>query len=107
MKFILKREKNDIEKMKYQLNLVMKEIKTRHSIFIIATSIFSIFSWFYISCFNHVYPHVKIEWIKSSITIIILIHILSIIIMLIETLLRFVSFEIKSEKMYKASIWLG
>ncbi len=107
MKFILKREKNDIAKMKYQLNLLMKEIKTRHNIFIIATSIFSIFSWFYISCFNHIYPHVKIEWIKSSITIIILIHILSIIIMLIETLLRFVSFEIKSEKMYKASIWLG
>ena len=49
----------------------------------------------------------KIEWIKSTVFIIILIHILSIFVILIETLLRFVSFEIKSEKMYKASLWLG
>ena len=85
----------------------MKEIKIRNNIFIIIAGIFSIFSWYYISCFNNIYPHMKNEWIKSSLFIIILIHILSIIIILIETLLRFVSFEIKSEKMYKASLWLG
>ena len=49
----------------------------------------------------------KIEWIKSSVLIIILIHILYIVVILIETLLRFISFELKSEKLYKASIWLG
>jgi hypothetical protein len=107
IKTILKREKTDITNMKCQINLVMKEIKIRYNIFILVTSIFSIFSWFYISCFNHIYPHIKIEWIKSSVTIIILIHILTILMVLIETLLRFVSFEIKSEKMYRASIWLG
>ena len=107
IKGILKREKNDITNMKFQINLIMKEIKTRYNIFILAATIFSIFSWFYISCFNNIYPHVKIEWIKSSITIIILIHFLSFLLILVETLLRFVSFEIKSEKMYKASMWLG
>ena len=107
IKGVLKREKNDITNLKYQINIVMKEIKIRNNIFIIIAGIFSIFSWYYISCFNNIYPHMKNEWIKSSLFIIILIHILSIIIILIETLLRFVSFEIKSEKMYKASLWLG
>ena len=49
----------------------------------------------------------KIEWIKSSIFIILLVHLISVIVTLVETLLRFVSFEIKSEKMYKASLWLA
>ena len=49
----------------------------------------------------------KIEWIKSSIFIILLVHLISVIVTLIETLLRFVSFEIKREKMYKASLWLA
>ena len=107
IKGILKREKKNIENIKYQISLVIKEIKIRYNIFIILISIFSIFSWFYISCFNNIYPHVKIEWLKSSIVIIILIYFFSFLVILIETLLRFISFEIKSEKMYKASLWLG
>ena len=107
IKGILKREKKNTENIKYQINLVIKEIKIRYNIFIILISIFSIFSWFYISCFNNIYPHVKIEWLKSSIVIIILIYLFSFLVILIETLLRFISFEIKSERMYKASIWLG
>ena len=85
----------------------MKEIKIRYNIFIIIVTIFSLFSWFYISCFNNIYPHTKIEWIKSSIFSYLLIQLLSIIIILIETLLRFISFEIKSERMYRLSLWLG
>ena len=108
IKGILKREKKDITNMKYQINLVMKQIKIRYNIFIIINSILSIFSWYYISCFNNIYPHMKIEWIKSSIfIIIIIIYILSIIIIIIETILRFISFELKSERMYRASLWLG
>ena len=85
----------------------MKEIKIRYNIFNIIVIVFSAFSWFYISCFNNIYPHMKGEWIKSSFFIIIVIHILSIIVIVIETLLRFISFEIKSERMYRASLWLG
>ena len=93
--------------LKYQINLIMKEVKIRFNIFNIITLVISFFSWFYISCFNNIYPHMKNEWIKSSIFIIILIHILSILTILIETLLRFISFEIKSERMYRVSLWLG
>ena len=107
IKGVLKREKNDVTNLKYQINLVMKEIKLRNNIFIILAMAFSMFSWFYISCFNNIYPHMKVEWIKSSLFIIILLHILSIIVILVETLLRFISFEIKSERMYRASLWLG
>ena len=107
VKGVLKREEKNINNLKYEINFIMKEIKIKYNIFIIITIVSSLFSWFYISCFNNIYPHMKLEWIKSSFFIIILIHILSIFIILIETLLRFISFEIKSERIYKASIWLG
>jgi hypothetical protein len=107
LKAIFRYEKNNANAIKYEINLVMKEMKWRYNIFIIFTGVASAFSWYYISCFNNIYPHTKIEWIKSSIVIIILVHIFSIFVTLIETLLRFISLEIKSEKMYKASQWLG
>ncbi len=107
IKGVLRREKNDITNMKLEINKIMKEIKIRYNIFIIMVTIFSLFSWFYISCFNNIYPHTKIEWIKSSIFSYLLIQLLSIIVILIETLLRFISFEIKSERMYRLSLWLG
>ncbi len=106
LKAIFRYERNNINSLKYQINLVMKEMKWRNNIFIILTVAASFFSWYYISCFNNIYPHTKYEWIKSCIVIIILVHLIYIIVTLIETLLRFVSFEIKSEKMYKASQWL-
>ena len=107
MKGILKREKHNMAIIKYEINILIKEVKIRNNIFIIIAFAFSAFSWFYISCFNYIYPHMKSEWIKSSVFIIILIHFLSVFVILIEALLRFVSFEIKSERMYRASIWLG
>ena len=107
IKGVLKREKRDKYRLKYEINIIMKEVKIRFTLFNIITVAISLFSWFYISCFNNIYPHIKIEWIKSSIFIILLIHFFSIFIILIETLLRFISFEIKSEKMYRASLWLG
>ena len=107
IKGVFKREKNNITNLKLQINRIMKEVKIRYTIFIIITIIFSVFSWFYISCFNNIYPHMKLEWIKSSLLVIILIHVLSVFVILIETLLRFISFEIKSERMYRASLWLG
>ena len=107
LKSIFKYERNNIYAIKYEVCLVMREMKWRYNIFIILTAVISAFSWYYISCFNNVYPHIKMEWIKSSIFIILLVHILSILVTLVEALLRFISFEIKSEKMYKASLWLG
>ena len=107
LKNILIYERNNIYAIKYEVSLVMKEMKWRYNIFIFFTIAFSIFSWYYISCFNNIYPHMKIEWIKSSVYIIFLIHLIYVSDTTVETLLRFISFEIKSEKMYKASLWLA
>ena len=107
IKNIFRREKNDLPNLKYQISILMKEIKIMYNIFIIIAGLFSIFSWYYISCFNNIYPHMRMEWIKSSFLIIILIYVLSILVILVETILRFISFEFKSEKLYRASLWIG
>ena len=60
-----------------------------------------VFSWYYISCFNNVYPNIKIEWIKSSIFIYLLNEILSFVYILGYTLLRYISIKYKSEKCFK------
>ena len=81
--------------------MASKSIKTRYNIFIILCFFISLLSWYYVSCFNNVYKGEKIEWIKSSITIIIIMQILSMLVVLLEAILRELSFECKSEKIYK------
>ena len=101
IKRILIREKEDIFQLKYEIALASKSIKTRYNIFIILCFFISLLSWYYVSCFNNVYKGEKIEWIKSSITIIIIMQILSMLVVLLEAILRELSFECKSEKIYK------
>ena len=106
LKSIFRYEHNNVYAIKYEINSVMKEMKWRNNIFIIITAVISLFSWYYISCFNNIYPHMKIEWIKSSVFIMLILNFILIIARIQEALLRFISFEIKSEKLYKASQWL-
>ena len=101
IKRILIREKEDILQLRYEISNNINSIKTRYSIFIILCFIICLASWYYVSCFNNVYKGEKIEWIKSSITIIIIMQLLSIILCLLEGILRSLSFECKSEKIYK------
>ena len=60
-------------------------------------------SLYYLLCFNYVYPKTQIEWIKSNIAIIIVIQLLSILQILLEAVLRFISFKFESEKLFKLS----
>ena len=71
--------------------------------FIIFVSIILLISSYYLLCFNYVYPKTQIEWIKCSITIMIVMQIISFLKCLVITGLRYLSFKIKSEKMYKVS----
>ena len=107
IKRIFLRNKNDILQMKYEISKINKSIKTRYKIFISLCLFVSIISWYYVSCFNNVYSGVKIEWIKSSIAIIIIMQILSCLIVLSEALLRQMSFEFKSEQIYKFKRYLS
>ena len=101
IKRILIREKEDPMQLKYEISLNVTNIKKRYNAFILICFFISLISWYYISCFNSSYPGVKIEWIKSSITIIIIMQILSIIVIILEAILRSISFKYESEKVFK------
>ena len=107
IKRILLREKEDIMQLKYEISINVKSIKKRYTIFIILCFFISLISWYYISCFNVVYPGVKKEWIKSSITIIIIMQIISFLLVLLQAILRASSFHYKSEKLYKAKQFIS
>jgi len=93
------REKDNFVKLKYAIFKIIKNIKTRFIIFIILCFVVSILSWYYVNCFNNVYPGVKIEWIKSSIVIIIIFQLLPVVFAFLEAILRGISFKCKSEKL--------
>ena len=103
IKGIFKREKDNRSILKRSITMIIGEIQKRYIAFIIMVFFILIISLYYILCFNYVYPKTQIEWIKSSIMIIIIIQILSLFKCLFETIFRFLSFKCESEKLYKLS----
>ena len=106
IKNILIRKKNNIKEMKIKIIESMKKIINNYWILIILSYIITIISWFYISCFNNVYPYIKNEWIKSNIVIIVVIQIISFAGCFLFTILRFVSIKYKNEKLFRLSNYL-
>jgi hypothetical protein len=107
IKKLFLREKDNFIKIRYEIIKIIKDIKKRYIYFIIFCFIISIFSWYYVNCFNNVYPGVKIEWIKSSIAIIVIKQIIQVITSLIESILRALSFKCKSERLYELKRYLN
>ena len=103
IKGIFIREKEEPKVLKQKIIELINDIKMRNIAFIITASTILLFSFFYLLCFNYVYPYSQIEWIKSSITIVIIMQLLSVLKCLLESGLRFLSFKLKSEKIYKIS----
>ena len=101
IKRIFKREKDNFVQLKYEIFQFIKNLKKRYIFFIVLCSVLSIFSWYYVNCFNNVYPGVAIEWVKSSIVILIIMLILPIITCFIEAILRALSFKCKSETLFE------
>ena len=100
---IYKREKDNKVVLKYKINELVKDIGNRYLAFIIIVYIILLISFYYLLCFNYVYPKTQVEWVKSSIMIFIIMQILSILSCLLEAGLRILSFKCRSEKMYKIS----
>ena len=98
------REKENIIILKYEISQIIKGIQKRNTWFIILSFIIIIITLYYVFCFNNIYPHMRSEWIKSSIMIIIVMQILSLLACLLEAIIRFISFKCKSEKIYKISL---
>ena len=103
IKKILKIENGNIIVLKYEIVELIKCTYKKYNIFIIISSIIMLFSLYYIFSFNNVYPYIKTEWLKSSIIIIIIMQILPIILCLIDTSIRFISFKCKSERLFRLS----
>jgi len=103
IKGIFIREKENLYNLKGEIVIVIKEIESRYYGFIFFVLFILIISLYYLICFNYVYPHMQMEWLKSSIIIVIILQILSILTCLLETILRFLSFHYKSERIYKIS----
>ena len=106
IKKIMIKKKNDIIEMKGKVIVALKNIINDYIILIIISYVLTIISWYYISCFNNVYPYLKIEWIKSSIFILIVMQLSSIIKSLLFSFFRIVSIKCKSERIYKISHYL-
>ena len=90
--------------LRFEISEIIKSIIIKINILLVLNYIISIFSWYYISCFNNVYPNLKNEWIITSIFIIILVQILAIFFSFLETLIRFLSIKCESEKLFKLSL---
>ena len=103
IKRIFKMEKDNTVVLKYEIVQLIKNTYFRYSIFIILTIIIMLFSLYYIFCFNNVYPCIKIEWLKSSLLIIIIMQILPFFLCLFDTSIRFISFKCKSERLFRLS----
>ena len=103
IKSLFKREKNNKKALKQNVISLIKELKKMYLAFIILVFAIALISFFYLLCFNYVYPYTQIEWIKTSIMVIIIRQILSGLIILLEAILRFLSFKTGSEKIYKIS----
>ena len=103
IKSFFRREKNNKIALKQNVVIFTKELQKRYLSLIIFVFVIIVISFFYLLCFNYVYPYTQIEWIKTSIMVIIIRQILSCLIIFLETCLRFLSFKFKSEKLYKIS----
>ena len=103
VKGIFKREKDDTDNLKKEIAKLINRIVKSYLAFIILVFIIIIVSFYYILCFNYVYPKTQVEWIKGSVIIIIIVQILSVLKCLLQTSLRFLSFKINSSKIYKLS----
>ena len=78
IKSIFKREKDNTIILKYEITQLLKSVQNNNKYFIILSFIIIIFTWYYAFCFCNIYPHMRLEWIKSSLIIIILMQIVSI-----------------------------
>ena len=107
IKNILLKNKDNSLILRYEITEIIKSIIKKIKIIIIIDYFIIIFSWYYLSCFNNVYPIINKEMIISSIFILLFMQILPFLIVFLETSIRFTSIRYESEKLYKLSLLLS
>ena len=101
VKRLFLREKKNTLQIRFEISVITNDIKRNYLILMIICLLIDLIVFYYFNCFNNVYPHLKDEWIKSSIFIIIIMQILSMLTGLLEALIRLIAFKCKSERIYK------
>ena len=107
IKRIFVRNKREELKMKYELSILANTIESRFLYLIIFSIILSIICFFYISCFNIVYPYIRKEWIKSSLFILTLMQVLNFLITFIEAWIRLLAIKFNSKRLFRLSLWFS
>ena len=107
IKRTFRRDRNDSVKLKYDLSLITKDIKSKFTFLVCSSLILSILSFIYISCFNIVYPYIRKEWIKSSIFIVLLMQFINLFMTFAETCLRYLAIRFNSEKTFRLYLLLA
>ena len=107
IKKIFKRNKNNVLLLKYEMSQIIKNIKNRYNSFIIICFVAAIFIWYYVFCFNNIYPSMKKEWIITSIIIVFAMQFVYFLKLLLETIIRFIAIKCKSERLFKISQFLS
>ena len=107
IKKILKRDKENLFNVQSEIARIEKNIRKRYNSFIVISFVINSFILYYNCCFNIIYSHSRIEWIKSSFMIVIIMQILSILVSLLETIIRYIGIKCKSQKIYRISLFLS
>ena len=103
LKKIYLREKDNNSVLKSEVIYLVKSIKKKYIAFSFFLVCIYVICFYYLICFNSIYPKIQVEWIKSSILIFIIRQIVSVLQCLLESILRIISFKFESEKIFKIS----
>ena len=101
IKRLFLREKKEVVIIKGEIAIMTNDIKRNYLILIIICFVIDLISLYYVNCFNNVYPNLTGEWIKSSICVMLIFQILTVLVALLEALIRLIAFKLKSERIYK------
>jgi len=102
IKYLLNRRKDFSPIIiKGEIGKILFRIEKSVNIFFAINYTIMLVSWYYISCFNNVYSNTKIEWLKSSVFIIIIMQLVPLFYSLIIALLRFIALRWQVEQIYK------
>ena len=101
VKRLFLREKRNTLQIRYEISVITTDIKRNYLILMFICLVIGLVSLYYLNCFNNVYPNLQNEWIKSSVCVIILMQLLSMLVGLIDALIRLIAFKCKSERIYK------
>ena len=107
IKKLFKREKNNITSLQYEMCKIIKNIKNRYDLFVLICFFVAIIVWYYVFCFNNIYPSMKKEWIITSIVIVFAMQLVNFFKILLESIIRFIGIKCKSERIFKISQFLA